>query len=157
MRQAQIGGTVRRHRRAGQSEKTKMAATTKPVSAQRAPALSVLDDPRWARIVARDKTADGNLWHCVSTTGIYCRPSCPSRTANPKNVTLHDTLESAKATGFRPCKRCNPDGRSLESENAALVAKACRIIEESEEEPPLQELRKRSAAAPAISTACSRP
>jgi AraC family transcriptional regulator of adaptative response/methylated-DNA-[protein]-cysteine methyltransferase len=125
-----------------------MAATTKPVSAQRAPALPVLDDPRWARIVARDKTADGNLWYCVSTTGIYCRPSCPSRTANPKNVTLHDTLESAKATGFRPCKRCNPDGRSLESENAALVAKACRIIEESEEEPPLQELAEAVGRSP---------
>jgi methylphosphotriester-DNA--protein-cysteine methyltransferase len=44
---------------------------------------SVADDPRWARIVARDKTADGHLWYSVSTTGVYCRPSCPSRTANP--------------------------------------------------------------------------
>ena len=101
---------------------------------------SVADDPRWARIVARDKTADGNLWYSVSTTGVYCRPSCPSRIANPKNVQLHGTLESAKATGFRPCKRCNPDGPSIEYENAALVAKVCRIIEESEEEPSLQEL-----------------
>ena len=49
-------------------------------------------------------------------------------------------LESAKATGFRPCKRCNPDGLSIDAENAALVAKACRIIEESEEEPSLEEL-----------------
>lgn len=101
---------------------------------------SVADDPRWARIVARDKTADGNLWYSVSTTGVYCRPSCPSRIANPKNVQLHGTLESAKATGFRPCKRCNPDGPSIEYENAALVAKVCRVIEESEEEPSLQEL-----------------
>ena len=101
---------------------------------------SVADDPRWTRIVARDKTADGHLWYTVSTTGVYCRPSCPSRTANPKNVQLHDSLESAKATGFRSCRRCNPDGPSIESENAALVAKACRIIEESEEEPTLEEL-----------------
>src|SRR5947209_7512660 len=101
---------------------------------------SVADDPRWARIVARDKTADGHLWYSVYTTGVYCRPSCPSRTANPKNVQLHDTLESAKATGFRPCRRCNPDGPSIEAENAALVAQACRIIEESEEEPSLVEL-----------------
>src|SRR5215831_12946116 len=101
---------------------------------------SVADDPRWARIVARDKTADGHLWYSVYTTGVYCRPSCPSRIANPKNVQLHDTLESAKATGFRPCKRCNPDGPSIECENAALVAKACRIIEESEEEPSLEKL-----------------
>jgi len=101
---------------------------------------SVADDPRWARIVARDKTADGHLWYSVYTTGVYCRPSCPSRTANPKNVQLHDTLESAKATGFRACKRCNPDGPSIEAENAALVAKACRIIEESEEEASLEML-----------------
>ena len=103
-------------------------------------ALSVAEDPRWARIVARDKTADGQLWYSVSTTGVYCRPSCPSRTANPENVQLHDTLESAKATGFRPCKRCNPDGPSVEAENAALVTKACRIIEESEEAPSLEVL-----------------
>ena len=101
---------------------------------------SVADDPRWARIVARDKSADGQLWYSVSTTGVYCRPSCPSRVANPGNVQLHDTLESARATGFRPCRRCNPDGLSIESENAALVAKACRIIEGSEEEPPLSRL-----------------
>src|ERR1700721_1124013 len=86
------------------------------------------DDPRWARIVAREKTADGCFWYSVATTGIYCRPSCPSRTANPRNVQLHDTLAAAKATGFRPCKRCNPDGISIEGENAAIIAQACRLI-----------------------------
>ena len=100
----------------------------------------VTEDPRWALILQRDKGADGHLWYSVSTTGIYCRPSCPSRIANPRNVQLHDTLESAKATGCRPCRRCNPDGRSIEAWNAALVAKACRLIEESEEEPSLEEL-----------------
>src|SRR5580692_3044117 len=101
---------------------------------------SVADDARWARIIARDKTADGQFWYSVSTTGVYCRPSCPSRIANPKNVQLHDSLESAKSTGFRPCMRCKPNGASLEAENASLVAKACRIIEESEEELSLEEL-----------------
>jgi AraC family transcriptional regulator of adaptative response/methylated-DNA-[protein]-cysteine methyltransferase len=109
---------------------------------------SVADDPRWARVVARDKTADGNLWYSVVTTGVYCRPSCPSRTANPKNVRLHDSLESAKATGFRACKRCNPDGLSLDSENAALVAKVCRIIEESEEAPSLEALAEAVGRSP---------
>src|SRR5580704_3852595 len=94
---------------------------------------TVVDDARWERIVMRDKTADGQFWYSVSTTGVYCRPSCPSRTANPTNVMLHDTLESARATGCRPCKRCNPEGPSIETENAALVAKACGIIEDSEE------------------------
>lgn len=110
------------------------AKTPKPVPA------SVPEDPRWARIVARDKTADGRFWYSVSTTGVYCRPSCPSRLANPKNVQLHDTLEGARATGFRPCRRCNPDGPSIECENAALVAKACRLIEDRAEEPSLEEL-----------------
>ena len=102
--------------------------------------LPVADDPRWARVLAREKTADGDFWYSVSTTGVYCRPSCPSRTANPKNVQLHDSLASAKATGFRPCRRCNPDGPSVQAENATLVAKACRIIETSEEEPSLEDL-----------------
>jgi len=101
---------------------------------------SVADDPRWARVIARDRTADGEFWYSVATTGIYCRPSCPSRAANPENVQLHNTLEAARATGFRPCKRCNPDGRSIESENTVIVAKACRLIEESEEELSLTEL-----------------
>src|SRR5262245_64700928 len=90
---------------------------------------SVAEDPRWARIVARDKTADGHLWYSVYTTGVYCRPSCPSRTANPNNVQLHDTLEAAKATGFRPCKRCTPDDLSVDAKNAGLVARAYRLIE----------------------------
>ena len=102
--------------------------------------LPVAADPRWARVLARDRTADGEFWYSVATTGVYCRPSCPSRTANPKNVQLHDTMESAKATGFRPCRRCNPDGLSIEAENATLVVKACRLIEQREEEPALEEL-----------------
>jgi AraC family transcriptional regulator, regulatory protein of adaptative response / methylated-DNA-[protein]-cysteine methyltransferase len=114
--------------------------TTTLESLKKSTPVAVADDPRWARIVARDRSADGHLWYSVVTTGVYCRPSCPSRTANPKNVQLHDTLEAAKATGFRPCKRCKPDGLSIESENAAIVAQACRVIEQSEEEPSLTEL-----------------
>jgi AraC family transcriptional regulator, regulatory protein of adaptative response / methylated-DNA-[protein]-cysteine methyltransferase len=95
---------------------------------------TIADDPRWARIVARDKRADGRFWYSVLTTGVYCRPSCPSRAANPKNVRLHATLAEAKGTGFRPCKRCNPDGPSVDDVATGLVAKACRLIESSEEE-----------------------
>jgi AraC family transcriptional regulator of adaptative response/methylated-DNA-[protein]-cysteine methyltransferase len=134
VRPTSFGGTV------GQEQFEMMTMTTSTRMAERTPTPSVAEDPRWARIVARDKAADGHLWYSVGTTGVYCRPSCPSRIANPQNVTLHETLESARATGFRPCKRCNPEGLSLECENAALVAKACRIIEESEEEPSLEEL-----------------
>jgi AraC family transcriptional regulator, regulatory protein of adaptative response / methylated-DNA-[protein]-cysteine methyltransferase len=98
---------------------------------------SVESDPRWALIRTRDKSADGRFWYSVRTTGVYCRPSCPSRGANPKNVALHDTLEAARATGARPCKRCHPEGRSLAADNTAIVAKACRVIEQAEETPSL--------------------
>jgi AraC family transcriptional regulator of adaptative response/methylated-DNA-[protein]-cysteine methyltransferase len=97
-------------------------------------------DPRWARVLARDRSADGEFWYSVATTGVYCRPSCPSRAANPRNVGLHNSLTEAKATGFRPCKRCNPDGPSAHIENAAIAARACRLIEKSEEVPSLKRL-----------------
>ncbi|MXV44425.1 bifunctional DNA-binding transcriptional regulator/O6-methylguanine-DNA methyltransferase Ada [Saccharibacter sp. 17.LH.SD] len=104
------------------------------------PPQDTAHDPRWARIITRDKRADGSLWYSVSTTGVYCRPSCPSRMANPKNVTLHDTLESAQATGCRPCKRCHPNGCSPDAITIALIEQACRQIETSEEIPSLQAL-----------------
>jgi AraC family transcriptional regulator, regulatory protein of adaptative response / methylated-DNA-[protein]-cysteine methyltransferase len=116
-----------------------MTATRKTLSPS---PHSVANDPRWTRIVARDRTADGQFWYSIATTGVYCRPSCPSRTANPKNVQLHDTLRQAKATGFRPCKRCNPGGVPAEHDNAAIVARACRLIEQSESEPSLADLAK---------------
>src|SRR5262245_64459696 len=58
----------------------------------------VADDPRWTRIVTRDRSADGEFWYSVVTTGVYCRPSCPSRTANPKNV----QLQLASSVGRSP-------------------------------------------------------
>src|SRR6185503_5930521 len=114
--------------------------TSMPATTPKPTPRSAADDPRWARIVARDKSADGHLWYSVSTTGVYCRPSCPSRTANPRNVRLHATPADAKAAGFRPCRRSNPDGQSNAVENEALVAKACRMIEQSADAPSLQEL-----------------
>lgn len=101
---------------------------------------SVAADPRWEQILARDPAADGRFWYSVVTTGVYCRPSCPSRPANPKNVQLHETLNDARITGFRPCKRCNPDGPSVKSGAAALVARTCRLIEESEDALALADL-----------------
>jgi AraC family transcriptional regulator of adaptative response/methylated-DNA-[protein]-cysteine methyltransferase len=103
-------------------------------------AEAVTQDPRWARVRSRDKTADGFFWFSVATTGVFCRPSCPSRQANPKNVRFHATTAAAVAAGFQPCRRCNPVGLSNDAENAALVAKACRLIEEAEKAPSLAEL-----------------
>ena len=104
------------------------------------PRTDVTQDPRWALIVARDPRADGSFWYSVATTGVYCRPSCPSRRANPKNVRLHDNPAAAEAAGFRPCRRCNPTGLSIAEANAAIVTKACRLIDEAAEPLPLAQL-----------------
>jgi hypothetical protein len=73
-----------------------------------AAALATEQDPRWAAVVARDRSADGTFYCCVVTTGVYCRPSCSGRPL-PKNVRFHRTRADAELAGFRPCKRCKPD------------------------------------------------
>src|SRR5262245_13410982 len=97
-------------------------------------------DPRWASIMNRDAAADGKFVYAVRTTGVYCRPSCPSRPAKPKNVSFYATCADAEAAGYRACQRCAPNGQSLAEANAAVVAAACRLIEEAEELPTLDEL-----------------
>jgi AraC family transcriptional regulator, regulatory protein of adaptative response / methylated-DNA-[protein]-cysteine methyltransferase len=101
-------------------------------------------DPRWAAIVARDRRADGAFYYSVDTTGVYCRPSCGSRRANPKNVQFHGTAADAERAGFRPCRRCRPDRPPLERVHAARVAEICREIETAEEAPSLASLSRRA-------------
>jgi AraC family transcriptional regulator of adaptative response/methylated-DNA-[protein]-cysteine methyltransferase len=120
------------------STSTKSAARTTRLA--RRDGEATLRDPRWSRVVARDKTADGQFWYSVATSGVYCRPSCSSRGANPKNVAFHDSVVAARAAGFRACLRCNPDGLSIDAENAAMITKACRLIGEADETPSLAEL-----------------
>lgn len=105
-------------------------------------------DPRWAQVVARDRSADGTFWYSVATTGVYCRASCPSRRANPKNVRFHDSIEDAEAAGFRACKRCKPDQAAAELRNAEMVSAACHLIERSEEIPSLSELASTARLSP---------
>ena len=109
---------------------------------------AVVQDPRWARVAARDKSADGLFWYAVATTGIYCRPSCPSRPANPKNVGFFETPAAAEAAGFRPCRRCNPNGMSADAENAAIIARACRAMDEADQAPSLSEMAEAADLSP---------
>jgi AraC family transcriptional regulator of adaptative response/methylated-DNA-[protein]-cysteine methyltransferase len=105
-------------------------------------------DPRWAAVVARDPQADGTFYYSVETTGVYCRPSCGSRRANPKNVRFHRTPAEAERAGFRPCHRCKPDQPALEQLHAAKVADICRLIEAAAETPSLAALAKRAGFSP---------
>lgn len=84
---------------------------------------------RLALVERRDREADGLFWYSVVTTGIYCRPSCPSRRARPEHIRFHDSLDEARRTGFRPCLRCRPEGLSEHERQVALIARACGLIE----------------------------
>jgi AraC family transcriptional regulator of adaptative response/methylated-DNA-[protein]-cysteine methyltransferase len=114
----------------------------------RRPSPNTDQDPRWARIVARDPSADGEFLYSVVTTGVYCRPSCGARTANPRNVAFHDTAADARAAGFRPCKRCRPDEPPLALRHAEAVALACRTMDEAETPPVLGALAKAAGLSP---------
>ena len=98
------------------------------------------DESRWQAVTRRDATADGAFVYSVRTTGVYCRPTCPSRLPNRQNVLFHANCGEAEVAGFRPCKRCQPAGESIAQRQAAAVARACRLIEESEEMPNLDDL-----------------
>ena len=100
------------------------------------------DDQRWAAVVRRNRDADGKFYYSVKTTGVYCRPSCAARLARRENVAFHISCEAAEKAGFRPCKRCQPNGSALAEQYAAHVARACRTIENAEEEPNLRMLAK---------------
>ena len=89
----------------------------------------------WDAVVARDRSMDGVFFYAVRSTGVYCRPSCPSRRPNPKNVLFFRTRDAAARAGFRPCKRCKPDQVNAADPNAELVEKVCRYIETHPEEP----------------------
>lgn len=101
-------------------------------------------DPRWRAVVARDASADGLWVYAVTTTGVYCRPSCAARQPSSAHVSFFDTCEAAESAGFRPCKRCRPDGPSLAERDAALVADLARFIEASPAMPTLAELASRA-------------
>ncbi|HEX7081416.1 MAG TPA: bifunctional DNA-binding transcriptional regulator/O6-methylguanine-DNA methyltransferase Ada [Gammaproteobacteria bacterium] len=105
-------------------------------------------DPRWAAVLARDAEADGRFFYSVSTTGIYCRPSCGARRPRPEHVRFHATAADAEQAGFRPCKRCAPRGSSPDARRAAIVAAACRQIERAETAPTLADLAARAGLSP---------
>jgi AraC family transcriptional regulator of adaptative response/methylated-DNA-[protein]-cysteine methyltransferase len=100
------------------------------------------NDPRWSAVVDRAASFDGKFVYAVTSTGIYCRPSCPSRQAKPQNVIFFPTSEEAEKCDFRACKRCHPNGLSLSRQHARAIAAACRAIESAEEPPALAELAK---------------
>jgi AraC family transcriptional regulator of adaptative response/methylated-DNA-[protein]-cysteine methyltransferase len=97
-------------------------------------------DQRWGAVVRRDARADGRFVYAVTSTGVFCRPSCGARLPRRDNVLFFEGLNQALAAGFRPCRRCRPDLPPLAQRQAALIAEVCRTIEEADEPPSLEGL-----------------
>jgi len=85
-------------------------------------------DPRWKPLAERDATADGTFVYGVTSTGIYCRPSCPSRRPRADRVRFFDTTTDARQGGFRACKRCQPDTVGLVQPGVAAVRRASAYL-----------------------------
>jgi AraC family transcriptional regulator of adaptative response/methylated-DNA-[protein]-cysteine methyltransferase len=81
---------------------------------------------RWTAVLDRDAAADGRFVYAVSSTGVYCRPSCPSRRPNRRNVRFFPTPDDAEADGFRACRRCRP--RDAETDQVRRVRTAQQYL-----------------------------
>ena len=90
-------------------------------------------EARWHAVETRDRFADGAFVYGVRSTGIYCRPSCPSRKPRRAQVVFFRVPEDAERKGFRPCRRCRPANAEAMAHDplAAAVGRVCRHIEES--------------------------
>ena len=84
-------------------------------------------------IQAKDARFDGRFFTAVLSTGIYCRPSCPARTPQPKNVRFYPTAAAAQLAGFRACKRCVPGATPGSPDwdvRGDVLARAVRLIDD---------------------------
>jgi len=92
------------------------------------------DDPRWNAVLARDAARDGEFVFAVSSTGVYCRPSCAARRPRRENVQFFRGPEQAERAGYRACLRCRPKSFSGNSQSDGVKA-ICRFIEQHLDEP----------------------
>jgi len=88
----------------------------------------------WQAVLAKDARFDGQFVFAVSSTGIYCRPSCPSRRAHRERVKFFDLPEAAEQAGFRACLRCQPQRARVLDPQIDLVQRVCRLLDSSESE-----------------------
>ena len=83
---------------------------------------------KWSLVLARDAGADGSFVYAVKSTGVFCRPSCPSRRPRRENVEFFDSPVQAQRAGYRACMRCSPSGANPQAQK---IEAACRYIDEN--------------------------
>ena len=106
-------------------------------------------DSRWTAVLERRPRAADPFFYAVTTTGVFCRPTCGAKRPLRSNVTFFDDARAAQNAGFRPCKRCHPTGPNPTND---LVLRAIGLIEEASAPPTGDEL----AAGLAVSVATLR-
>ena len=95
-----------------------------------------VDDRRWRAVLSRDRRFDGVFVYAVRSTGIYCRSTCPSRRPRRQQVVFFAGSETAERSGFRPCRRCQPEQQMVANRQLQFVRAACRHIQNTEEGLP---------------------
>lgn len=106
-----------------------------------------IDNERWQSVLARDRNADGRFVYAVTSTGVFCRPSCPSRRPRRERVRFFESTAHAERAGFRACRRCRPlDGGG--DPWVDRIAGACRLIARLEAPPPLAALARHAGSSP---------
>jgi len=107
------------------------------------------DEPgRWDAVANRDRSADGRFVYAVSSTGVYCRPSCPSRRPRRDRVSFFDSPAAARAAGFRACRRCRPDVIEAIDPWVDKIRRACVYLANVDGHPPLAALARRIGGSP---------
>ena len=89
----------------------------------------------WEAVTDRDRRMDGMFFYAVVTTGVYCRPSCPSRRPKQTNVMFFQKRDAAERAGFRACRRCRPEAHAVMDPQAEMVEKVCRYIDSNLDAP----------------------
>jgi AraC family transcriptional regulator of adaptative response/methylated-DNA-[protein]-cysteine methyltransferase len=92
------------------------------------------DEQLWQAVMSKDARFDGQFVFAVSSTGVYCRPSCPSRRAHRERVQFFDLPEAAEQAGFRACLRCQPQRARVLDPQVELVQRVCRVLDSTESE-----------------------
>jgi len=110
---------------------------------------AIKDDQLWQAVVAKDARFDGQFVFAVSSTGVYCRPSCPSRRAHRERVKFFDLPEAAEQAGFRACLRCQPRRARIHDPQIELVQRVCQLLDSDENEShKLGELATQAGVSP---------
>ena len=107
------------------------------------------DDQLWQAVMAKDARFDGQFVFAVSSTGVYCRPSCPSRRAHRERVKFFELPEAAEQAGFRACLRCQPRRARVMDPQIELVQRVCRLLNSNDSESlKLAELASQAGVSP---------